>query len=79
MDLCFTITKAELSARVGPFALEHLEPAFGKAPFDTICLCWVSAEGPSSAAGKIVPFHVDYSHKTMQVTLNDEDEYDRGL
>lgn len=75
-DLRFTVSGEELAALVGPDALGRLEAAFGGTAYDTIRLRRVSAD--VSSAGRLVPFHVDYSRRTMQVALNEEGEYDGG-
>ena len=72
-DLRITLAREKLEHLIGVPAVGRLDKAFG-VPFDTIALRRVAAfDTPLS-----VRFHTDYSRRTMQVALNDENEYDGG-
>lgn len=68
-DLRLTITHDELVTLLGPDTVRDLGSTFG-APYDTIKL--------RRARSGCVPFHTDYSKRTMQVALNAADEYEGG-
>ena len=64
-DLVVGLSEIEARSFLGTGCFERLASHFG-APIDAIKLRRVSA------IGKFVPFHTDYSLKTMQVALNDD-------
>ena len=77
-DLRITLAKVELVAAIGETALVDLEGAFGgSTSYDTIRMRRVVG-GALGAGGKSVPFHTDFSRRTMQVALNGDDEYEGG-
>ena len=71
-DLRFTLTAQELAAAVGAPGVARLAQLFGAA-YDTIRLRRTTA-----VRSHFVPFHTDYSRRTMQVALNGDDEYAGG-
>jgi large subunit ribosomal protein L40e len=71
LDVRVSVTAERLEAVVGEEAVRVLAEAFGDR-FDTIKLRRVEAHG------MCVPFHTDYSRRTMQVALNSEDDYAGG-
>ena len=86
-DLRITLSKDELVAAIGEAALADLAAAFGgPTSYDTIRMRRVDggageavgALGALGAGGKSVPFHTDFSRRTMQVALNGDDEYEGG-
>ena len=71
LDIRLTLTDEALESLIGMAQLERLRTAFGS-PYDTIKLRRVAA------TNQCVPFHCDYSKRTMQVALNAEHEYGGG-
>jgi ubiquitin len=71
LDIRLSLTDEALESLIGMAQLERLRTAFGS-PYDTIKLRRVAA------ANQCVPFHCDYSKRTMQVALNAEHEYGGG-
>ena len=68
-DLRLNLTTAELTQALQPETLKGLESLMGK--YDTIKLRRVSDRG-------YIPFHTDYSRRTLQVCLNEPDQYEGG-
>ena len=71
LDLRLSLTESALEQLIGAASLERLRAAFG-GPFDAVRL------RRAAAVGQCVPFHCDFSKRTMQVALNGDDEYDGG-
>eukprot|EP00035_Acanthoeca_spectabilis_P031066 m.12365 g.12365 ORF g.12365 m.12365 type:complete len:811 (-) comp4539_c0_seq2:111-2543(-) len=71
-DLRLPLTKDKLIELVGTSAVKRLAVAFDGV-VNTMKLRRVTAEN-----GKCVPFHTDFSLRTMQVALNGDDEYTGG-
>jgi ubiquitin len=71
LDIRLILTDEALESLIGMAQLERLRTAFGS-PYDTIKLRRVAA------TNQCVPFHCDYSKRTMQVALNAEHEYGGG-
>eukprot|EP00900_Chrysochromulina_parva_P001217 jgi/Chrpa1/11096/Chrysochromulina_OHIO_Genome00022610-RA len=71
LDIRLSLTDEALESLIGMAQLERLRTAFGS-PYDTIKLRRVAA------TNQCVPFHCDYSKRTMQVALNAEHEYGGG-
>ena len=74
MDVRLSLSEAELEQLVGASATRRLFDHFGVRPTD-IRLRRVEANSDDPVC---VPFHTDYSKRTMQVPLNDPHEYDGG-
>jgi hypothetical protein len=75
-DVRATLTARRLKALLGAEAVRDLAAAFGECHvYDTFKLRRVEALG---SAGLCVPFHTDYSMRTLHVALNDESEYTGG-
>lgn len=70
-DLRVTVTPQDLAGLIGEEAVKGLGAFFGR-PYDMIRMRRVAAHG------QCVPFHTDYSRRTMQVALNGDDEYEGG-
>ena len=70
-DLRMTLTVEELTTAIGTDALNRITEAFA-GPYDTIRLRRVTA------CGACIPFHSDFSRRTMQIPLNNEAEYTGG-
>jgi hypothetical protein len=73
-DVRLALSETELEQLVGPSAARRLFDHFGARPTD-IRLRRVEASGDDPVC---LPFHADYSKRTMQVALNDPHEYDGG-
>ena len=71
LDIRLSLTDEALESLIGMAQLERLRTAFGS-PHDIIKLRRVAA------TNQCVPFHCDYSKRTMQVALNAEHEYGGG-
>jgi hypothetical protein len=71
-DVRVSVTAERLEALIGEEAVRALAAAFGEQVYDTVKLRRVEAHG------LCVPFHTDYSRRTMHVALNDESEYTGG-
>ena len=75
-DFRITISRQELTSTIGETATKSLEKHFQR-KYDIIRMRRVTASGKPE--GECVAFHTDFSRRTMQVCLNDENNYEGGL
>jgi large subunit ribosomal protein L40e len=75
-DFRITLSRHELASIIGETATKSLEKHF-QSKYDTIRMRRVAASGKPE--GECVAFHTDFSRRTMQVCLNDENNYEGGL
>jgi large subunit ribosomal protein L40e len=75
-DFRITLSRQELTSIIGETATQSLEKHF-QSKYDTIRMRRVTASGKPE--GECVAFHTDFSRRTMQVCLNDENNYEGGL
>ena len=75
-DFRITLSRHELTSTIGETATKSLEKHF-QSKYDTIRMRRVAASGKPE--GECVAFHTDFSRRTMQVCLNDENNYQGGL
>jgi hypothetical protein len=71
LDLQIPISREQLLDFVGDLCVQELDGLFGKKCEDMVLR-------RCDKKDHCIDFHVDYAHKTMQVTLVDEAEYDGG-
>jgi len=76
-DFRITLLRQDLTSIIGELATTTLEHCFQQ-DYDTIRMRRVTAN-ETHKEGECVAFHTDFSRRTMQIALNDPDEYDGGL
>ena len=75
-DFRITLLRQDLTSTIGELAIKALERF--QQDYDTICMRRVTAS-ETNEEGECVAFHTDFSRRTMQIALNDPDEYEGGL
>ena len=76
-DFRTTLLRQDLTSIIGELATKTLEHCF-QHDYDTIRMRRVTASD-TNEEGECVAFHTDFSRRTMQIALNDPDEYQGGL
>ena len=76
-DFRITLLRQDLTSTIGELATKTLEHCFQQ-DYDTIRMRRVTASD-THEEGECVAFHTDFSRRTMQIALNDPDEYNGGL
>ena len=75
-DFRISLSRKDLTSIIGETTTRTLENAFGSM-YDTIRMRKVTASGKPE--GECVAFHTDFSRRTMQISLNNENDYSGGL
>ena len=75
-DFRISLSRKDLTSIIGEKTTRSLENAFC-GMYDTIRMRKVTASGKPE--GECVAFHTDFSRRTMQISLNNENDYSGGL
>jgi len=75
-DFRISLSRKDLTSIIGETTTRTLENAFGSM-YNTIRMRKVTASG--NPEGECVAFHTDFSRRTMQISLNNENDYSGGL
>ena len=70
-DFCATINRATLTSIIGENAMVRLEKVFGEYTL-------IRVRKVQSAPKNFIPFHTDFSRRTMQISLNAQCTYSGG-
>jgi len=71
LDLQIPIKRDQLLEVIGESALKEMDERYGQTCADIVLR-------RSSYLGHCIDFHVDYAYKTMQISVNNDDEYEGG-